>query len=237
MVVTGGSSGIGRAFVERLAIEGARLIACGRNPDSLEELRNQNPMIEVARCDITDRQDLLAFVEAVQERHGRLDALINNAGIMEQVNLLDESVSDDRIAYEIGINLIGTILLTRRFLPLLRAGRHPMIVMITSGYALLPATRAPTYSASKAGLHSFTMALRRQLRGAGIRVVEVMPPLVDTPATRLVMRPKMSADALVERVLRDIRRGRDEILPGTVGLLPALMRLIPSYVARRVAAT
>jgi uncharacterized oxidoreductase len=109
--------------------------------------------------------------------------------------------------------------------------------MISSGYALLPATRAPTYSASKAGLHSFTMALRRQLAGVGIRVVEILPPLVDTPATSAARGPKMSADALVRRVLRDIANGRDESLPGKVGLLPILMRLAPSYIARRVAET
>jgi uncharacterized oxidoreductase len=156
---------------------------------------------------------------------------------MEQVDLLGESISDDRVAYEIGVNLIGTILLTRRFLPMLRASRNPIIVMISSGYALMPATRAPTYSASKAGLHAFTMALRRQVRGIGMRVVEVLPPLIDTPATCAVKGAKMSADALVDRVLRDIRLGRDEILPGKVGLLPILLRVIPSYVARRVAAT
>ena len=81
------------------------------------------------------------------------------------------------------------------------------------------------------------MALRRQLLDVGIRVVEVLPPLIDTPATRAERQPKMSADALVDRVLRDIGNGRDEILPGKVGLLPILMRLLPSYAARRVAET
>jgi uncharacterized oxidoreductase len=178
---------------------------------------------------------VLALAAAIQDRHGRLDVLINNSGIMEQVNILDETVSDDRIAHEIAVNLTGTILLTRRLLPLLRTGRDPLIVMIGSGYALLPATRAPTYSATKAGLHSFAMALRRL--DVGIRVVEVLPPLIDTPATRAERQPKMSADALVDRVLRDIANGRDEILPGKVGPLPILMRLLPSYAARRVAET
>jgi len=103
-----------------------------------------------------------------------------------------QPLSDDRIAHEIAVNLTGTILLTRRLLPLLRSGRNPLIVMISSGYALLPATRAPTYSATKAGLHSFAMALRRQLSDVGIRVVEVMPPLIDTPATRAERQPKGS---------------------------------------------
>jgi uncharacterized oxidoreductase len=236
-LVTGGSSGIGRAFVEKLVARNAAVIACGRNRDTLRELQRQEPETETICCDITDRTDVLSLRQYIEMRHGRLDALINNAAIMEQVDLLDDSISDERIAHEIEVNLIGTILLTRRLLPLLRSGRCPTIIMITSGYALLPATRAPTYSASKAGLRSFTLALRRQLSDVGIRVVEVLPPLVDTPATRAVTRPKMSAGALVERVLRDIDYGRDEILPGNVGLLPFMMRLAPKYVARRVAAT
>jgi uncharacterized oxidoreductase len=237
VVVTGGNSGIGRAFAKRLAADGAQVVACGRNQTSLQQLQNENPTTEIFRCDITSRPDVLVMVEAIHRKHGRIDVLINNAGIMEQVDLLNDSVGDDRIAYEIEVNLIGTILLTRRFLPMLRNGYRPLIVMITSGYALLPATRAPTYSASKAGIRSFTMALRRQLSGTGIRVVEVLPPLVDTPATSAVKRPKMSPDVLVDRVLRDIQHGRDEIMPGKVGLLSMLMRVAPTYAARIVAAT
>ncbi len=236
-LVTGGNSGIGRAFVEKLVMANAKVIACGRNQDALQELQREHPEVEAIPCNIAERADVLALAESIETRHGKLDVLINNAAIMEQVDLLDDSVSDDRIAYEIAVNLVGTILLTRRFLQLLRSSDCPMIIMITSGYALLPATRAPTYSASKAGLRSFTLALRRQLTGVGIRVIEVLPPLVDTPATRAVQRPKMSADALVDRVLRDIDRGRDEILPGQVGLLPLMMRLAPKYIARRVAGT
>jgi uncharacterized oxidoreductase len=237
VVVTGGTSGVGRAFVVRLAAEGAKVIACARNEMALRELEMRNPAIEVFRCNVTARMDVLALKETIRDRHGRIDVLINNAGIMEQLDLLDGSVADERIAREIAINPTGPILLTRTFLPLLLSGRSALIVMITSGYALLPATRAPTYSATKAGLRSFTMALRRQMRGIGIRVIEVLPPLVDTPSTRSVRKSKMSPEALVDRVLRDIARGRDEILPGMVGMLPLLMRLAPSYAACRIAAT
>jgi uncharacterized oxidoreductase len=235
VVVTGGTSGIGREFVAQLVSAGASVIACARNEAALHELKSQYPGIEALRCDITSREHLLAFEEAIRNRHGKIDVLINNAGIIEKVDLLEAAVSDERIAHEVAVNLTGPILLTRRLLPLLRAGRSPMIVMITSGYALLPATRAPTYSATKAGLRSFTMALRRQLRGVGIRVVEVLPPLVDTPATSSVRNAKMSPKALVERVFRDIAAGRDEILPGKVALLPILMRIAPSFAARQVA--
>lgn len=235
VVITGATSGIGYEFAVRLAADGAKVIACGRNEDALRRLREQLSTIEVVHCDITESADLQALKELVQERHAKLDVLINNAGIMERIDLLDTSVNDERIANEIAVNLAGPILLTRRLLPLLRVGQDPTIIMITSGYALLPATHVPTYSATKAGLRSFTMALRRQLRGVGIRVVEVLPPLVDTPATRSVKRAKMPAAILVDVVLREIARGRDEIFPGKVRFLPALMRLAPTLAARVVA--
>ena len=151
VVVTGGTSGIGREFAVRLQAEGAKVIACARHEVALRELQTRYPQIEAIRCDVTVSLDVLALEAAIQDRYGRIDVLINNAGIMEQVDLLDQSVSDERIAREIAVNLTGPILLTRRLLPLLRCGRNPMIIMVTSGYALLPATRAPTYSATKAG--------------------------------------------------------------------------------------
>jgi uncharacterized oxidoreductase len=235
IVVTGGTSGIGRQFAIHFATESARVIVCGRNDVALRKLQTEHSTIETVQCDITARSNVLALVETIRDRYGMVDVLVNNAGIMERVDLLEESVSDERIAHEIAVNLTGPILLTRRLLPLLRSGRSPMIVMVTSGYALLPSTSAPTYSATKAGLRSFTMALRRQVRGVGIRVVEVLPPLVDTPATRTVSNAKMSPVAMVDQVMRDISHGKNEIMPGKVRLLPMLMRLAPSLAARLVA--
>jgi len=154
---------------------------------------------------------------------------------MEQVDLLDRSVSDERIAQEIAVNLTGPILLTRRLLPLLRSGRNPMIVMVTS--RLASGNPGANLFCDQGRTSFLAMALRRQLHDVGIRVVEVLPSLVDTPTTRSVRQRKMSPETLVGRVLRDIERGRDEILPERVGLLPLLMRLAPSYAARRVAET
>ena len=235
VVITGATSGIGHEFAVRFVSEGAMVIACGRNEAALHRLKEELSMVEAFRCDITEQADLQALEEFIQQRHAKLDVLVNNAGIMERIDLLDASVADERIVNEIAVNLAAPILLTRRLLPLLRLGQSPTIIMITSGYALLPATRAPTYSATKAGLRSFTIALRRQLRAVGIRVVEVLPPLVDTPATHSVKRPKMPAAILVDVVLREIGRGRDEILPGKVRFLPALMRLTPALATRVVA--
>ncbi len=131
VVVTGGTSGIGREFAVLLAGKGAKVGACARNEAALRELHARYPQIEAIRCDVTVPFDVLALDATIQDRYGRVDVLINNAGIMEQVDLLDRSVSDERIAQEIAVNLTGHILLTRRLLPLLRSGRNPMIIMVT----------------------------------------------------------------------------------------------------------
>ena len=105
VVVTGGTSGIGRQFAIWLAAEGAKVLACGRNDMALGKLQAEHPKIEVVRCDVTVRPDVLALVETIRDRYGKVDVLVNNAGIMERVDLLEESVSDERIAHEIAVNL------------------------------------------------------------------------------------------------------------------------------------
>ena len=183
ILVTGGSSGIGRAFVDRFLREGATVVACGRDEAKLQGLKAQHPSVQIRPCDITSSDEVKALIAFLTQEYGRLDILVNNAGVMEQVDLLSGNVGDEAIAREIATNLTAPILLTRRLLPLLQQSQSPMILMVTSGYALLPAQRAPTYSATKAGLRSFTQALRYQLAHTGIRVVETLPPLVDTPST------------------------------------------------------
>ena len=237
ILVTGGSSGIGRAFVDRFLREGATVVACGRDEAKLQGLKAQHPSVQIRPCDITSSDEVKALIAFLTQEYGRLDILVNNAGVMEQVDLLSGNVGDEAIAREIATNLTAPILLTRRLLPLLQQSHSPMILMVTSGYALLPAQRAPTYSATKAGLRSFTHALRYQLAHTGIRVVETLPPLVDTPSTTAVHRPKMTPAAVVDATLRAIAQGRVEIFVGEVRWLPLLMRIAPGFAARLVAKT
>ena len=184
----------------RLAAEGAKVLACARNDVALRELHTRCPQIEAIRCDVTVTADVLTLEAAIQDRYGRVDVLINNAGIMEQVDLLDRSVvSDERIAQEIAVNLTGPILLTRRLLPLLRSGRNPMIVMVTS--RLASGNPGANLFCDQGRTSFLAMALRRQLHDVGIRVVEVLPSLVDTPTTRSVRQRKMSPETLVGRLV------------------------------------
>jgi uncharacterized oxidoreductase len=237
ILVTRGSSGIRRAFVDRFLREGATVIACGRDEVRLQGLKAQHPNVQIRPCDITSSDEVIALTAFLTQEYGRLGILVNNAGIMEQVDMLTGNVEDEAIVREIATNLTAPILLTRRLVPVLQRSQSPMILMVTSGYALLPAQRAPTYSATKAGLRSFTQALRYQLAHTGIRVVETLPPLVDTASTAAVHRPKMAPAAVVDATLRRIAKGRVEIFVGEVRWLPLLMRIAPRFAARLVAKT
>ena len=94
IVVTGGTSGIGREFAVHFATDGARVITCGRSDVALRQLQTEHPTIEVIRCDIAVQPNVLALVETIRDRCGVVDVLVNNAGIMERVDLLEESVSE-----------------------------------------------------------------------------------------------------------------------------------------------
>jgi uncharacterized oxidoreductase len=175
-VVTGGTSGIGREFALRLAAEGAKVLACARNDVALRELHTRCPQIEAIRCDVTVTSDVLALEAAIQERYGRVDVLINNAGIMEQVDLLDQSVSDERIAQEIAVNLTGPIPVdatpaTPAFWPKPDDHHGHLGVRLASGN---PGSDLFCDQGRTPFLYD---ALRRQLHDVGIRVVEVLPPL------------------------------------------------------------
>ena len=110
-------------------------------------------------------------------------------------------------------------------------------MVVTSGYALAPATRAPLYSAAKAGLRSFVKALRRQLAPCGILVTEVAPAVVDTPSVAHRTVSKMPADRVVLESLAAVAKGRPEVYPGSARWLPLLLRLAPRLTERFVART
>lgn len=111
------------------------------------------------------------------------------------------------------------------------------IVFVTSGYALVSPTRAPTYGAVKAGLHGFAEGLRRQLAPKGPHVLELLPPLVDTPMNENVKGKKMSPAEVAEVTLKALADRRPMALPGQTKLLPTMLRIAPNIIKRMVAET
>ena len=233
-VVTGGSSGIGQAFVQALQARGWRVVTCGRDADKLKALAQAVPGIETHCCDVADKASVAAFVAAVTQTHPRVGMLINNAGGLRDIDFNQTDLFSQNLTQELRSNLEGAIHMTAGFLPALKLAKPSNIIMVSSGFGMVPATRAPVYSASKAGLRAFTKALRRQLAGQGITVTDVAPPSVDTPATAHYQADKLSPEHVAEMTLLAAFKGQIEVYPGQARWLPLMMRLAPRLIDRIV---
>ena len=234
-VVSGGSSGIGRAFVAALHQRGYSIVTCGRDPAKLRQLEVEFLGVECHSVDVADAAAMCAFASKVLSARPRIDLLISNAGGLREIDFGRDDLQSLDLTAEIRSNLDGAIHLISEFLPGLRRAERASIIIVSSGYALAPATRAPIYSASKAALHSLSKSLRRQLAPLNITVTEVVPPVVDTPAVAHRKVAKMSAGAVAEQALAAALKGTREVYPGRARVLPLLLRIAPSAVERLVA--
>ncbi|MEU2427339.1 SDR family NAD(P)-dependent oxidoreductase [Streptomyces sp. NPDC007851] len=181
ILITGGTSGIGLGLALRLHEAGNKVIVAGRRKELLDEITAEHPGIDGLVLDVADPDSIARARETVAASHPGLNVLVNNAGIMLRENLLDPAglqVAEDHVA----INLLGTIRMTYAFLPLLADKDDAVVMNVTSALAFVPYPSTPTYSATKAALHSFSESLRIQLAGAGagVQVIEVVPPGVRT---------------------------------------------------------
>lgn len=183
LLITGGNSGIGRAMAEALQARGNRIVVTGRNPETLREVLAANPDMAGYALDVTDAKALDAFVATLLAEHPALDGAILNAGIMEREDLRADRVDTDVAERTIATNLLAPLRLAAGLLPHLRSRPEAALVTVSSGLAFVPRADSPSYSATKAAIHSWTQSLRHQLRDTSVSVVEIVPPLVATDLT------------------------------------------------------
>jgi uncharacterized oxidoreductase len=181
ILITGGGSGIGEALAHRLHDAGNRVIIAGRRREALEKSAEGREGISVMQLDIEDPQAIRDFAQRVVADHPELNVLINNAGIMRFEGLDTRRELDDAEA-TITTNLLGPIRLIDALIDHLVTQSEPAIVNVTSGLAFVPLMRAPTYSATKAAMHSYSLSLRQALKGK-VDVIELAPPAVQTTLT------------------------------------------------------
>src|SRR5437667_2968052 len=183
ILITGGSAGIGFEFASQLLARDNTVIATGRDEGKLREAKARLPKLHVVRSDVSRPADIESLRNAVLGEFPRLNCLLNNAGIMRRINLHDGGVTLEGLTDEIDINLKGPIRMAKAFLPHLKNQDGAAIVNVSSGLAFVPLPISPVYCATKAGLHSFTLSLRVQLKNTRIKVFEIAPPAT---ATRLL---------------------------------------------------
>jgi uncharacterized oxidoreductase len=180
ILITGGGSGIGRALAEAFHKLGNTVIIAGRRQGVLEETTKANPGMKSVTLDIESAEAIRAFGTKIAKEYPALNVVIHNAGIMRPENLLEQPEDLEDAEATITTNLLGPIRLTAALLPRLKKQPAATIVTVSSGLAYLPMALTPTYCATKAAIHSYSLTLRYQLRRTNIEVLELVPPYVQT---------------------------------------------------------
>ncbi len=167
-IVTGASGGIGEATARALHAAGYRVFGTYRRP-----LAKRSPEIEYLACDVTRDESVQAAVGEVLSKTGRIDLLVNNAGVGLVAGAEESSLEQAKSLFD--VNLFGLIRLTKAVLPTMRRQRAGRIVNISSVMGLIPAPFMALYSASKHAVEGYSESLDHEIRGSGIRVVLVEP--------------------------------------------------------------
>lgn len=227
-LVTGGTDGIGLEIARQLKAKGAIVAVVGRDTGRLATAREAG--FQTIEADLTTSE---GCGKVARELGGvTLDILVNNAGMggpSDLVNGFDIEQTDKAIF----LNLNAPMHLIAAFLPGLRTRPEAAIVNVTSGLAIAPRAQGAVYCATKAGLRAFSQALRHQLKGSSVTVIEALPPVVETRMTTENPHKKMSPVQCAAAIVAAIETGKTEAYIGTVRALRVVSELSPAL-ARRI---
>lgn len=183
ILITGGTSGIGRALAEFFHQQGNKVIIAGRRQELLDEIAAANSGLKGIQLDLSDPDAVDIFAKNICEQYPDLNILFNNAGISRREDLTSDRVDLPITRSIIETNIFSVIQLTTALLPILKQQAESTIITTTSALAFVPFAAYPTYCASKAFLHSWLQSLRFQLRETKVKVLELAPPYVQTELT------------------------------------------------------
>ncbi|HEX8612747.1 MAG TPA: SDR family NAD(P)-dependent oxidoreductase [Telluria sp.] len=178
ILVTGGGSGIGQALAHRWHDAGNHVIVTGRRQQALDDAIAGRERMSAYVLDVTVAAEVEAFARQVIAEHSRLNILVNNAGVYSAEKITSHrDIADAERMVE--TNILGPIRMTNALVDHLGAQAGAAIINVSSGLAFVPYPAAPTYSATKAAIHSYTAAIRPLLKGK-VEVIEIVPPQVQT---------------------------------------------------------
>ncbi len=242
VVITGATSGIGRALAKDYAKQGHRLALIGRDRARLDEAaaacRNLGAEIIIAELDVRDSAAMQEWLEKFDTQYP-VDALIANAGILRGTpdGKTLESNEDSRAVLD--TNVTGLINTIHPLLPRMIARKRGQIAVMSSIAGLIPLFWCPSYSASKAAAYSYGMSLRDSLRIHGIRVSVICPGFVATPMTEQLSGNRRSSEISVEEASARIRKGLEKnkaliAFPATLAFGARILALCPSFIRQKI---
>ncbi|MDS1139015.1 SDR family oxidoreductase [Pusillimonas sp. SM2304] len=221
LLITGGGAGIGRELAQRFNDLGNTVIITGRRMEPLNETIAGRNNMHALVLDVDDPAAINAFAKQIVADYPELNVLVNNAGIMRYEDLSKTRDLGDAEA-QITTNLLGPIRLTNALIDHLKSRPNPVVINLSSGLGFVPRADAGTYGATKAGIHSYTLSLRRQLQGQ-VKVIEIVPPAVQTELTpgQSSRDGYMPLDDFIDEVMANFLRQPvpDEILVQRVAFL------------------
>lgn len=221
ILITGGGSGIGLEIAKALS-PANKIIIVGRNKEKLDAAAKDLENVFTIQADITNETDVNKLYEEVKTTFGGLNILINNAGNAYVYNIANDGDAYTKALAEFTTNYFAPIRLTDKFLPLLKEQNEAAIVNVSSIVGLVPGSHLPTYSDSKAALHSHTRLLRYELaKDTNVKVFELMPPLVATDFSAEIGGKEngIPASDVANDLVKALQEDIYEIRVGNTGLL------------------
>ncbi|KAI9813191.1 MAG: hypothetical protein M1832_006363 [Thelocarpon impressellum] len=226
ILVVGATSGIGAALAARFVRGGAHVLVVGRRRERLDAFvaAHGEDKATALQLDVTRLEEIPGFSQRVTREHPDLSCVVLNSGIQRGFDFSSpQSVDLDELEREFRTNYLSYVHLTTAFLPFLQERKEGgTLIYMSSGLALLPLPRCPNYSATKAALHQFLLALRVQLRESRVKIVEILPPAVQTELHDEKHQPDiknggamgMPLDEFTDEAYDGLVRGNDEIPVG-----------------------
>lgn len=236
VLITGGASGIGLALAQTFLAHNNTVVITGRDLSKLENVKKANPEFHIFQSDVTIDEDVRQLRDTIMQEFMGLDVLINNAGVMNLINTGIEENDLPKQMQEIEINYNSPIRMLHYFLPLLKKSNSPVLVNVSSGLAYVPFAQAPVYSGTKSALHFWTRSIRLHLKPLNIKVIELLPPVVDTPLAHGAdiaqddnLKP-MPPEKLANNFWKGYSKGVEEITPGISKALQIMSRFAPKII-------
>lgn len=206
--ITGGGSGIGRALAEALQHLGNKVIISGRNKERLEETIKANPGMFAVELNVQDPASIEGAAKQLIEEFPDLNVLINNAGIIQPDNAAG-MINEDVLVSTVATNLLGPIRLTSALIDHLKSKEEAVIINTTSILGFVPLAATAVYSATKAALHTYTLSQRYMLKDTSVKVIEIVPPWVQSNNDEPRAMPLSS---FIDATLKLLGTDTDEVL-------------------------